>query len=138
MRLITALLALFIVTAAPFTFVHAEEKPAGAAGGDEYEKALVTVITELEKLGILFAGVKDEATAKAAQPHIANAITAIDAARAKSASVAKPANEAALTSKHAARLQAAVGKLATESSRIKANPAAGTILADSLAKALKK
>lgn len=73
-----------------------------------------------------------------AAPHIKNALVGLEQARAKGATLPRPASIAELSAKHSARLQAAMVKLTTEATRIKVNAAASTVLSDSLARALKR
>lgn len=73
-----------------------------------------------------------------AAPHIKNALVGLEQARAKGATLPRPASIAELSAKHSACLQAAMVKLTTEATRIKSNAAASMVLSDSLARALKR
>ena len=140
MKLLKALLALAFIVVSPTTPLFAEEKPAASAGDAEYEKALVQMVVEAEKLGVLFAGVSDAATAQSSLPHINAAINELDKARAKGASLSKPAKPVmdAMSAKHGVRLRTAMTKLGTEANRINGIAPASGVLKESLAKALKK
>jgi hypothetical protein len=140
MKLLKALLALALIIATPISTAFAEERPAASAGDAEYEKALVQMVVEAEKLGVLFAGVSDAPTAQSSLPHITAAINELDKARAKGASLPKPAKPVmdTMSAKYGARLRAAMTKLTTEANRINGIAPASGVLKESLAKALKK